>query len=86
MASVGITLNFFIVTWFGIEALGVFNQIYAIFVVMGELTVLGLQNSVQKHVAELDCDPWEVRNVLGPAFTLAGIFGCLTIPWLEHPR
>ena len=34
MAATGVILNFFIAGYFGIEALGVFNQIYAIYVVM----------------------------------------------------
>jgi len=77
MALVGVILNFFIAAWFGVEVLGVFNQIYAIFVVMTQLAVLGLNDSVQKHIAELDHDPKEMRYVLAPALTLAAIFGSL---------
>lgn len=52
MAGTGVIVNFFIAAFMGIEALGVFNQVFAIFVVTGQLAVLGLHDSAQKHAAE----------------------------------
>lgn len=52
MAGTGVILNFYIVAVMGVEALGVFNQTYAIFVVVGQLATLGIHDSTQKHVAE----------------------------------
>lgn len=77
MASVGAILNFFIAAWFGVEVLGVFNQVYAIFVVTAQFAAMGLHDSVQKHVAELDHDPGQVHVVSISALTLAGITGSL---------
>ena len=40
MALTGILLNFLIAWKSGIESLGVFNQIYAVYVILGQLAVL----------------------------------------------
>ena len=77
MALAGVVLNFFIAAWFGVETLGVFNQIYAIYVVTAQFAVMGFHDSVQKHVAELDHDPGEARIVSAAALTLAGAMGAL---------
>ena len=52
MALTGVILNFFIAWKMGLEALGIFNQIYAIYVVLGQLAAFGVHDSVQKHIAE----------------------------------
>ena len=51
MAGTGVILNFYIVAVMGVEALGIFNQTYAIFVVVGQLATLGIHDSTQKHIA-----------------------------------
>jgi len=77
MASVGVILNFFIAVRFGIETLGVFNQIYAVYVVTAQFAVMGFHDSAQKHVAELDHDPVMARIVSAAALALAGGMGAL---------
>ncbi len=52
MAASGVLINFFIAAFMGVEALGVFNQVFAIFLVTGQLAALGLHDSAQKHAAE----------------------------------
>ena len=52
MAGTGVILNFFIAIQFGVETLGVFNQIYAVYIVAAQLAVFGLHESAQKHTAE----------------------------------
>ena len=52
MAATGVILNFFIAWRFGTAALGVFNQIYAVYMVMAQLAVFGVHDSAQKYVAE----------------------------------
>ena len=56
MALTGVILNFFIAWKMGLEALGVFNQIYAIYVILGQLAAFGVNDSAQKHRAEYDTD------------------------------
>ena len=52
MAATGVILNFFIAAHFGIATLGVFNQIYAVYVITGQVAVMGVNDSAQKHNAE----------------------------------
>ena len=47
MAGTGVILNFFIAIQFGVETLGVFNQIYAVYIVAAQLAVFGLHDSAQ---------------------------------------
>jgi O-antigen/teichoic acid export membrane protein len=77
MASIGAVINFFIAYWFGVEVLGVFNQIYAIFVVTAQLATMGLHDSAQKHVAQLDHEPDKIHVVSAAAITLAVLIGGL---------
>ena len=75
MAGVGVILNFFIAAVMGITALGVFNQIYAVFVVVGQLAAMGIHDSAQKHTAEYIADDKECA-ILGAASVItAAIIG-----------
>ncbi len=77
MAAAGVILNFFIAAWFGVETLGVFNQIYALYVVTAQFAVMGSHDSAQKHVAGLDHDPGQVSIVSAAALSLAAVTGVL---------
>lgn len=88
MAASGVILNFFIATHFGIEALGVFNQIYAVFVVAAHFAVMGIHHSAQKHISELDDTPQHLGIVSAAALLLAtgfGLIGAAGIFALSHP-
>jgi O-antigen/teichoic acid export membrane protein len=75
MAATGVILNFFITWKMGVEALGVFNQIYAIYVVTGQLAAFGIHDSAQKHVAE-HADSRDTASQIGQtAFWLGLLFG-----------
>ena len=52
MAGTGVILNFFIAIRFGVETLGIFNQIYAVYIVAAQLSVFGIHDSAQNHTAE----------------------------------
>lgn len=78
MAGTGVILNFFIAAHFGIAALGVFNQIYAVYVVMAQFAVMGFHDSAQKHTSELDGEPEHLGVVSSAALVLAAGFGLLT--------
>ncbi|MEK9752957.1 MAG: oligosaccharide flippase family protein [Rhodospirillaceae bacterium] len=75
MAATGVILNFFIAWHFGTAALGVFNQIYAVYVVAAQLAVFGVHDSAQKHVAEFAGDRAETRAIAQTAVTLAAVIG-----------
>ena len=62
----GALINFSILYFLNAEALGVFNQIYAIYAIVGQLTVLGIHDSVLKHVAEFSENLAQVQPSLTP--------------------
>ncbi len=79
MAGTGVILNFFIVVVMGVEALGVFNQTYAIFVVVGQVATLGIHDSTQKHVAEHGDGEASLRSAIATgAVQAAAFFGFVT--------
>jgi len=71
MAGTGVILNFFIAAHFGTAALGVFNQIYAVYIVSAQLAVFGIHDSAQKYVAQFGDDP-ATRQTAARAASLAG--------------
>ena len=52
LAFSGILINLIIAGQYGAEALGIFNQVYAVYVMASQFAVGGLQYSALKHVAE----------------------------------
>ena len=78
MAATGVILNFFIAAHFGIATLGVFNQIYAVYVITGQVAVMGVNDSAQKHNAEF-MDVKAERDLLSAtAIWLAAAIGLAT--------
>jgi O-antigen/teichoic acid export membrane protein len=75
MAGIGVILNFYIAVHFGIEALGIFNQIYALYVVTAQFAVMGFHDSAQKHISEMDAEPECLGVVSAAALVLAAGFG-----------
>jgi len=75
LAAVGLGSNFAIFTWWGSEALAVFNLVTTAFFVLAVLGACGLQYSVLRAVAEAPDDPDHVAAVvvgaLVPNFALA---------------
>lgn len=51
LAISGITINLLIITFRGEKALGIFNQVYAIYIVLSQIGVFGLQASVLQQVS-----------------------------------
>jgi O-antigen/teichoic acid export membrane protein len=52
----GVVINGSILLFLNAEALGVFNQIYAIYAIAGQLFVCGIHDSILKHAAEYSPD------------------------------
>jgi len=77
MAATGVALNVFIVTVFGVEPLGIFNQVYAVYVVSSQLAVFGIHNSSQKHIAEYAGSPDQRRSIVLSAVWVSLIFGLI---------
>lgn len=63
MALTGVAVSLFVVAVRGRAALGVFSQVYAIYVVAAQLAALGIHDSAQKHAAQHADDGREVRRL-----------------------
>lgn len=74
MAGSGVLINFYVAGVIGVEALGVFNQIMAIFVVVGQFATLGIHDSAQKHMAEHAEDAETGRAVSAAAVQATVVF------------
>ena len=77
MAITGVAISFFVVTERGGEALGVFSQVYAIYIVVAQVAALGIHDSTQKHAAEHSEDPIEVRRLCRGACASAFVTAAL---------
>ena len=77
MAATGMFLNLFIAAFYGVEALGIFNQIYVVYIISSQFAVLGFHDSAQKYVSELDMEPEHLGVVSLAALVLAAGFGLL---------
>ena len=78
MSLIGVILNFFIVTYYGIADLGVFNQIYAFYVISGQFAAMGFHDSAQKHISEHDDEPGQLGVISAAALVLVAASGFLT--------
>lgn len=78
MATTGVILNFFIAARLGIEALGVFNQIFAVYTVMAQFAVFCVHDSAQKHNAEFMDDTQELDVISAGAIWISATFGLVT--------
>lgn len=67
----GIALNLVIAGYMGPEALGLFNQVFAIYILLSQFAVGGLQFSVLKHVSHSQAEPEKCAVLTGTALSVA---------------
>lgn len=81
--ALGIVVNYLIGVVYGTDALGSFNQVFAVYLVFSQLSALGCHYSVLKHVAATT-DPAERRAIVisGLAITAAIGSGFAIVVWL----
>ena len=86
---IGILINVVILTFYDTKALGVFNQVYAIYILLSQLAVGGVHLAIQYFVPKSVNDSNELSNLLITALfssLLTGILfigiGYLTVPYL----
>lgn len=77
LALGGMVSNLFIVRYQGTEALGVFNQVYAIYIVVSQLGVGGLQFSVLKYISHNPQDRPQCSDILSSALILVTGFSVI---------
>ena len=83
-AAAGAVLTIGLFFFSGPEYLGIFNQLYAIFVVTGQLFVFGIHDSATKHSAEYFSDKLESARIAFAALILGSVvaligFGAILI-------
>jgi len=78
-AVIGLLLNIIIVKFYDSSALGVFNQVYAIYILLSQVAVGGVHLSVQKFIPEYAHDIKKCNELLAPALTLSSITSALVI-------
>lgn len=77
LAGGGVLINLLIMRFRGEAALGVFNQVYAVYIVLSQIGVGGLQHSVLKHVSHHQGD----RALCGDITTVAlALVAAITVP------
>ena len=75
----GVIMNVIIARYMDLEALGVFNQLYAIFIIQGQLSVFGIQFSVLKHISHNENDDKNCSEITGAAVILVLIISSLVV-------
>jgi len=74
LAISGILINFVILSFYSVDALGIFNQTYAIFVIASQFSVLGIHFSVLKRASKKHKDIARHSKIL-----ISGIMSVLII-------
>jgi O-antigen/teichoic acid export membrane protein len=70
MGVVGLLLNIVIARYYGASILGVFNQVYVIYILLSQLAVSGIHLSILKVTAQYGKEPAVVRESFSAAFLL----------------
>lgn len=77
LALGGVVINLVIIRFEGEAALGVFNQVYAFYIVLSQIGVGGLQHSALKHISYHQEDLDRCADITSAALLLVG---ALTVP------
>lgn len=77
LAVGGIVVNLIIIRFRGEDALGIFNQVYAIYIVLSQIGVGGLQHSTLKHVSHNQDDRSRCADITTSALILVTV---ITLP------
>jgi O-antigen/teichoic acid export membrane protein len=78
LAVTGLLLNSLIAKLYGTTALGIFNQVYAIFVFASQIATFGVQFSVLRYIAGVDERHAEAARILSAALALVALCAAAT--------
>ncbi len=67
----GIVINILIAAYLGAEALGIFNQVFAIYIMLSQISVGGLHFSVLKNISHHERDRRNCTDIASSALILA---------------
>lgn len=74
MGVSGIILNFEIAVYYGAAILGVFNQVFAIYIVLSQVCTLGVHFSAGKYIAQHLEDKQKTLSILISAVVIVALF------------
>ncbi len=84
IAVAGVLINILIVAFYDSSALGVFNQVYAIYILLSQLAVGGVHLSVQFYTPRYAGQPHHTKMILSTALAAAAALSLLVIA-LAYP-
>ena len=70
LAASGLAFNALIGRWYGAEAVGILNQVFAVYIVLAMVSGLGVQLSVLHHLAHHSTEPATARAIVTAALVL----------------
>ncbi len=77
VGSFGILVNIIIAKYYGADVLGVFNQVFAIFVLLSQISVAGVHLAVLKYVSQFAEDRNKTDNILSAALYITFVISLL---------
>lgn len=75
----GIILNILIGRIYGAATLGVFNQVYAIYILLSQFAVGGMHLSVLKHISQFADNRQICNQIVSSAITITAIIGGIVV-------
>lgn len=84
LGASGVAINYVIGRYRGESALGVFNQVYAIYIVLSQFAIVGVHSSVLMHVSYNQGDTEKCSHITSAAMLLGLMMSavvCLAIYW-----
>lgn len=77
LAVSGVVMNVVIFRAYGEDALGIFNQVFAFYIMLSQVAVLGIHFSALKHVSHNQNDRARCADIATAATVLVGVLGLL---------
>lgn len=87
LAASGLAFNALIGRWYGAEAVGILNQVFAVYIVLAMMSGLGVQLSALHHIAPHSTDPAACRAIVTSALIVTAALSltiCLAA-WAATP-
>src|SRR5689334_6055994 len=78
-AIIGLLINIIIVKFYDTSALGVFNQVFAIYILLSQVAVGGVHLSIQKFIPEHAGNIRQCNIILTPALLLSFLTSALVV-------
>jgi O-antigen/teichoic acid export membrane protein len=82
----GLLLNFTIARKYGAQTLGVFNEVYAFYIIFSQFAALGVQVSSLKHIAQFSESSEQCKNIFSGAFIIVVVSSSLVSAVLYYSR